>query len=678
MPKYVLNSLLAGIFSVTFTASPYAYADKTQNSKTEKKSSMTRLKAQIKDAKITTAKSYPEFFMRLSQQNKSVNPHVFRQIAEAMSREKYPATQIQEFTYKGKDALKVMTQVGKEQVVIEYLFNGSDVMKINGTLFKTVDTTTAQAFDAKLKTIPAFHKIYQDFQKRVFKTAKVPTYKQWTKLSRAQRAEYFMRYRMLLEAAYKVHGTGPFKVVGNEYKTFEEWVQSTFFGSEAYAGPAPDSVGAPAARVEAEAVEKARRLSDGLGNRTPFVSAGDPSGRGPSCIVAGYARQWKGETCPWDAGNSQGRKNFYDENPTSIECKTGKGDGWIACNPLIYGYNAGGSPHCINANDKAQINIATHGLGPCEDQSPLKTPANKMAFIKNILKRENVPGRDTLKCKDAQGNKKDICAENDILITTDKPLFEKIMKELSGPIGEYIKSAETICEENKSRWNYKSENKPRSSKPDPAYQDEACDALMKRAIAVQNLLTVDDTNPLAGGPCDGWAPADQVEEQTNSDGTKVCVCKKAPSECNQDNVNKTCGPIEKIGESTEVTEITPSSTLEDGADCGSYFARMNPTVSECSSTAGDWFKTIFGAIAAVCVGNYFTKGDLFGICEKGDGGHRSRITKYTDPVSPCPATGCPEVPTTPENPTTPEEPRAEEEITNQNNPVYNPIQVPPR
>jgi len=307
-----------------------------------------------------------------------------------------------------------------------------------------------------------------------------------------------------------------------------------------------------------------------------------------------------------------------------------------------------------------------------------------MSFIKGILEREKIPGADTLKCKDESGKLKEgkDCTPKDTLITTNPDLFKKIMGELSGPIAKYIDSAKKICEEKEGKWNYKAPNPPsgKSTKKDPAYQDEACDALMKRAIAVQNLLTTEETKPDAtviAGPCQDYTPADGVEEITGPTGAKTCGC-KYKDKCRMDTVNKACVPLEgpapkPPGE--EVVDSAPPQTIKDGADCGSFFTRMNPMVSECSATSGDWFKTFLGVVGGICLSNAVFDTHITGLCAKSKKESSSTPT-YVDPVTPCPATGCPT--TTPTNPTEPTEPRTSEEVTNQNSPVYNPIQVPPR
>jgi hypothetical protein len=709
MPKYVLNSFLAGILSVTFTLSPYAEA-------ADNSGAITQIKTKLKESKMATTKSFPEFFARMAQQSPSeANPQVFRQLAGSLQDEEFPKMQMQEFKYKGKDAIRVVNTIGGKQVVVEYIFQGSEVLKIDGMTFTQTDLASNEAFEAKLKTVPAFQKIYIDYQKRVFAKSTTPTYAQWKKMSKFERAEYYMRYRQLLEAAYKVHNTPTFKVVNHQYKSFDEWMQTAFLGNDAEAASAPGAavstignkgastnviapanaetpgaapakppgsttVDGSAAKQEAVAVEKAKLLTASMGNPKPFVGAGED--RGPSCIVAGHARQWVGESCPWNGGTAKGTKDFYEENPSSKEClkPSAKGNdggkGWIACNPLVYGFNETGRVHCINTAVKSgpdNFNFATHGSGPCERHSPLNTAEQKMTFIKNILNKEKIPGAENLKVVDGQ-------------LVTDKPeLFDKIFKELQKPISDYIESAQKICEKSAAgKYNYKMLNKPpigkKGPKKDSAYQDEACDALMKRAISVQSLLTLDKppTTTIAK-VCEGWKPEDRVEEVTAPDGKKACACKNKEDKLEGTQCIAKADPGTPAPPPTTPSEPvvdTPSRTIADVDDCDSYWTRMAPG-NECKSSFGDKALLFGGIVAGICISNAVFKTNILGICRSKKKDLKDPV--HVDPVPPCDiATGCPK-PVDPVDPVDPvQPPRVGEETTNQNNPTINPIQIPPR
>lgn len=684
MPKYILNSFLAGIFSVTFSMSPYAFAGDSK--------AVSEIKTRIKDLKVETTKSYPEMFARMATQHPKINPVIFRQLAKTFQDEKFPKTQVQDFKYKGKDALKVISTVGGEQVVVEYLLNGNEVLKINGTIFNQNDVKTTDAFSEKLRTIPAYAKAYKEFRKKALQASTTPTFEQWKRLSKAQRAEYHLRFRQLLEAAYQVYNTPTFKVVSNNSdKTFDQWVNEIMMGENSYAAGVgvvgPSAPPTSAAKQEA-AAQKAKDLSKVIGyNQDSF--RGEAEDRGPSCIVAAYAMEWKGNTCPWNGGTSKGAAEFYKKYPISEECRKEKGANWIACNPIVYGFNDNGGAHCINTSIKTgtteNFNHATHGSGPCENRSPLNTAEDKLKFIRNILKRGDIAGAENLKIIKNKAN------GQDQLVTDNEALFKKIFDELQGPLTSYVDSAKKICEEvnvdssskdtsgKSASYKYKDINKPPKGKPgrkaDAAYQDQACDALMKRALSVKNLLTLDkpDTAPIAK-VCEGWAPVNNCEEKEVG-GKKECGCKDGGK---PNPTEKVCVPdtgVKPEPITPEEPADGPTAIYTEPADCSSIWSRINPVNSDCKSSFGDWFKVIGGSLLAVCAVEAIADKKIFGMCY-------DKPKKLSPPVYTDPACSRPEGCTTPVSPlpVTPPvvAPRLDEGTTNQNMPSFNKDQIPPR
>ncbi len=707
MLKYILNSLLAGFLSVTFSVVPFAMA--------ENASPISVIKTRIKETKVETAKSFQELFARMAESTPGVNPVAFSNIAKMFQDEKFPKPKFQDFKYKGKDAIRVINQVGGQQVVIEYLFNGDEILKIDGIVFNKADTDTLDSFNKKILSIPTFAKLYQDFRKKVFKASLTPTYEQWLKLTPSQRADYFLRYREVLEAAYKVYNTPRFKVVSNT-KSFDQWVNEMIVGEDSDAGtvpkpggpaPAGPAAGAqPAAQVsgnaepsagavdtrvranqgdkalqDAKAKEDASNLAKIIGyNQDAFRGEGEAGG--PSCIVAGYAREWKGDTCPWNGGTSKGQADFYEKNPISKECKKDSGGGpFIACNPIIYGFNSEGKPHCIDTSIKTgttdNFNFATHGNGPCETKSPLKTETDKMAFIKGILERGKFS-------KEVIGTVKLNAAGE--LVTTDRKLFDKIMSELKKPLDAYIKSAEKICEvatpkteTTPASFKYKEVNMPpkggKGPKQDKAYQNQACDALMKRALSVGQLIRPVDAPPVIASACAGWGPEGTFEE-TGPVGKKICGCKdpKATFDTNK----KAClvekppapAPTRLEGISGEAVVDLPVTSVAQTNDCNSMWARFS---TSCPFTGGDYMAMFLGLTALNCVWGSTGHKSLFHMCESGT----SNLTPpvYVDPVCPKP-TGCTDP--TPVNPLPVVVPPRTEGATNQNDPSINPKVIPPR
>lgn len=709
MTKYVLNSFLAGFFSVMFSISPYAMASEKPNDQAK----LALVKKRIKDLKLETTKSFPELFARFAANNKSVNPVIVAQVSKTFQDEKYPRTEVQEFKYKGKDALKVINEVNGEQVVVEYLYNGDEVMKINGTLFTKADAANMNTFNAKLKTVPVYRKIYKNFRNKILQTNTTPTFEQWKRLTIAQRIVYRMHFREMLEAAYKVHNTPRFKVVSN--KSFDQWVYEIMAGEDAQADaltqaeenakigvkdvapPPGNSSTAGAAKQQADA-KKAKSLSETVGyNQDTF--RGDGEEGGPSCIVAGYAREWKSDgTCPWNGGDAKGSKAFYEKFPTSKTCldpspsgyqgKPDGGTGWIACNPLLYGFRDDGRPHCINTSIKTgtteNFNFATHGNGPCEARSPLSTADDKMKFIQNILKKAGIDDETQKKLKKRTKNG----AEE--LYTDDQALYDKIFNELQSPLNKYIDSAKKICQgvgpENNGKYNsytYNKINMPPKGVPGPkqdkAFQDQACDGLMKRVIDVKNLLKTSADSPAIAGACKGWMPIKGVVEK-EVNGKKECACinPKATAYPNAQICIIADGNTQPKAETAPVAKEAEEPVVDAGMglkvpekDCTAWWSRVSS--SECTAGAMDYFGPLLIGVGVACLYTYVAETGNF--CSSDDDDNSE--PKYTDPVAPCPPTGCPDTPKPPVIVPPPEPPRNVEGTTNQKPPVYDFNVIPP-
>ncbi|MBL7542369.1 MAG: hypothetical protein JNL11_01065 [Bdellovibrionaceae bacterium] len=585
MPKYVLKSFLAGFFSVTFTVSPFAMA--------ANQTEIDNVKKLVKATPMTGSKSYIDFYTDLSKKYPKADKFVLKQLARMFGNEKLPKTQVQEFKYKGQSALKMMVTRNNQTIVFEILNNGNEVMKIDGVLFTKEDTKNRQAYDKRLKTVPAFAKIYSELKKNVFSKSHVPTSEQWARLGIGQRAEYYLRFRELLEAAYKVHNTPAFQVTSTDtYKSFEDFIQKAFIGQEAYAdmtviGGSGGSAPKPAAptaspqtvsgKEAAVAQEKAKTLAEEIGYNAADDFRGADEEYGPSCIVGGYSMEWKKSSngtysCPWNGG--KGNREFFQRSKFSKECNN---PNLIACNPVVYGFTQEGKPHCIDTSDKNTFNRATHGDGPCEKKSPLKTADDKKAFLMGIMKRAKIGKEDLLEVKDG------------VLYSKDANFHAKIMKELREPLLKYIKSAEKICsiaetDSNNKPTKYKYSDDARRKKgikigTDPALQDGACDGLMKRAWAVEDLLTIAPSVSIAKA-CDGWGPEGSFEEVPGANGASAtCKCKDG-----QAATDKCCPPSKPA---TGVPAAAPSSlpqeevaatvagaTTADSADCGDWQNRV--------------------------------------------------------------------------------------------------------
>lgn len=687
MKERLLRSFIAGIVSSQFLFSHAALA------KAAEPTPKRDIKTVLQDLKLETTKSFPEYFYTISKKYPDVDKTALRNLSKAMATTPFPKSNVQEFTYKGKKAYRVVSQLGSDQTVFEILQNGNDVFRINGTLFTKADTQSKFAFDKKLKTIPVFRKKYFEFRTAQFKsTPLVPSFDQWKKLNKVQRAEYYLRMRQTLEAAYKVYGNPHFKVAAADAKAFDHYAQ-LILGLDAFAEEAPQdekvadrkpanvtavgvagaaAVGTAASGVSTTAAQqpavpstatiqnKAKDLVEVVGyNQINFVGSEDKS-RGPSCIVAGYVKKWQGPSCPW---NGDGK--FFTDNPISKECNGSKAGPMIACNPLVYGFAGDGKPYCIDTRVKSgpdDFNTATHGTGPCERKSPLSSVQDKMAFIKNILSRDKELAKLSGKLSIKDGR----------LVTEDKESFETLFKPFQEKLLEYIDSAKTVCLENEGRFKYKDEYKPPKGKHppkyDPAKQDDACDALMKRALAVKDLLQTGETVPPIISACMNWTPQSGV--QIVGEGDKAtCQCKKGWTlDSSQDNV---CNPPgeEVVGEVADGVQGKPEQ------EC-TFIQRVNP-VNECESSWTDWVGLTAGILGTICLVQAIDSANG-GYCNhsSSSGGHK---LTYVDPACPAGAEDCkgPVDPADPgTTPTDPTPPRDTETTDVQTSPVVNDATVP--
>lgn len=650
MRKYFLNSIISGVVtsSLVFTPNLYAKTDPNANPRTE------AFKKVINDSKIDSVKSYSELWARIVKMNLSpYNLARAKNLISAFNGEKLPPVKFQEFKYKGKSAIKALYNVQGEQVVVEYLFTDNEVMKINGLLITTEDVKDTATLNKKVASLPFVKKAYQEYKKHILSQNVVPSYKIWSKLSNRKKAEYLLRYRSLLEASYGVFNKGPYKLVASSrIPASEAAVKAFLFGEASFAqgeigGKAP--AGTPASQTPVistadtpkEAADNVKKVVNSL-NKDPFISAEESSQsrKGPSCIVAAYAVEWKGNTCSLNLAG-----NFYQKNPTSAECKTSNGNGWIACNPLVYGFNDDGKPHCINTKSN-DIQYATHATGNCEKQSPLNTIDDKKQFIERWLKKVKIDG-------EIEKRKKDDGTYG--LFTNNEKLYNAFTNEIQKPLTEYINSALKVCSavdnqgnetgidietaSSDTKFKYKENSKPpKNKKPpkgDPAKQDDACDALLKRAIAVKQLL---ETAKIESGiaiespdNCNDWSPAGAA---TLIEKSCVCDMKKGfkidpmnPKTCVKSGTDVVDVPVTPAVATVDVTEAGDIAAAAD-EECN-WFSSFNPWNSSCKMTGSHWLTAGLAGFALLCLTETIR---LDGLCGKDK--KKFKKPQYIDPVDP--------------------------------------------
>lgn len=527
MKTNFLNSLASGIITSTliFTPSIFAKSNSEVNPKIE------QLKKVLNQGQYETAKSYAEVWNNIKNlvppEHKEGTGNIFAYLNQG----NFPKMKFQEFTYKGKTAIKSVVQLGGEQVVFEYLLNGNEFMKVNGILLTENDMQSTSAVYAKIGHLSFLKKDYQAYKKAVFAKSFIPDLKTWNRLTKKEKATYLLRYRELLEASKKVFNHYPDKIVASRSPASESFVKA-FLGEDSFAKE-NDIMAEPTAetiRVQElkKAQEAAKEVAADVRNKASFFlgkgqkDPHDKRRRAPSCIIAGYAMEWEGNNCVW-----RPEKDAIFGSPESKKCQSmNNNDSYIACQPIVY-HTGNGDPVCIKADAKlTSFQQATHPNGPCEKDSKLETADDKKKFIDGWLKKMEDTG------KIEKGKYKGLIqVQGESVVTRNTELFDKITNELIQPLNEYITSAENICTKDDSEGKYKyihtnrpNNNKKNEKKKDPAYQDGACDGLLKRALAVQHLLNPSSSQGevLASDACKDWNPPDGVEKDSSKN---TCKCK---------------------------------------------------------------------------------------------------------------------------------------------------------
>ncbi|MBN8537871.1 MAG: hypothetical protein J0M15_12525 [Deltaproteobacteria bacterium] len=662
MKTNFLNSLASGIITSTliFTPSIFAKSNSEVNPKIE------QLKTFFKSSKIETAKSYTEVWKNVSPRFQEKLKKDLSYLFSAFNSETFPEMKIQEFNYKGRNALKLITRIQGEQVVIEYLLNGGELLKINGVLLRANDFQNNESLNKKIGHFSFIKKGYSNFKKNIFAKSFTPTKQQWSKLTNIQKAHYFLRYRELLEASYKVYSIPEFKVVSIPNKEPQDFYSQLFFGSDAFAEAKDTSLRREAeARTSAQLDEEQKNQRGIIKTVTDlkkerFLGKDEIEGtrKGPSCIVAGYAAEWVGQSCKFSSNIE------VFNTPESKKCQgsnhdTGKNKTWIACQATTY-IKSDGSPVCINTKSH-DLQSATHPGGVCDKGSSLSTLDDKKNFLNGWIKKINEANNTNIDPNliEEKGGK---------LTTKNMVLWNQVSSELIIPLTDYIKSAMNVCVKSdgkpyttddpkpgdEHKYNHKlrkQTNNTRSTanNDDPAKQNEACNALLKRALDIQNLLDPENqavTGEFIDKSCKDWNPltsAKWIEEESR------CVCDPNKGFIQDSSKFNTCKKNDRpaaavAGETSETA--TAGGSIAEEAGCSSLFSPFNPFNKGCEMSGLNWLSLFALGAGGLCLAEKW-------ICEKDKKKPiQTPAPKYEDPVPPVDP-GSPTVvtpPTLPNNP----------------------------
>lgn len=677
MKKNLLNSFVTGVITSSLIFSPTSFAkavDPTVNPKVDE------FKKVLNESKLESVKSYSELWQRIQKSNLTAGQtSSIRYMLTALNGQKFPEMKFQEFKYKGKSAIKMITTVQEEQVVVEYLFSNNEAIKINGVVLTNEDLQSNAKIQQKLAPLSFVKKGYAALKKDVFSRSFIPDQKTWSKLTTYQKADYLLRFRELLQAAYKVYDQSPYKVVAQRSPSSENFIQLLLSSEELVAAESGEigtknakaKPGSPAIQAAGDdAAETVKKLE-----KTRFLGKDDVDGtrKGPSCIIAGYAMEWSGNACKWNS-----RKAEVFNSPESKYCqKINKSKSWVACQPVAY-IKGDGDPVCVDSSTQA-LQSATHPNGDCDKGSKLDTAQDKKNYIDGWLKKIDKKYTKTKDGKDL------VEVRGDKLFTNDKELYNKITGELIKPLSSYIQSAYSVCtatDDTNSKFRYKHEDRKSSAKAKPAkksksaktgvltpldadethddaYQNEACDGLLKRALAIKDLFEpiTESGTAITSDDCKDWTPAGSA---ISDKGTCICDMKKGYRlETSIPPKPKTCVSTGGNSQSNEPPPVAAGVATEEAErnvasdECPanpSMFQRFNP-FSNCKMTGTDWFMGGLFAFTLLCIAENQKKmnmGGIMGICDKNDK-KSSGGGGYVDPVNP----GLPTTTTTTTTTTTP-------------------------
>ena len=282
----------------------------------------------------------------------------------------------------------------------------------------------------------------------------VMTYAEFSKLLPRQKAEFFFKLRLATDAASRVY--------------------KSVYGAQA------------AAEMEAK-----HKFAFEFLFGTPAEAASSLTGK--PCVYAGYLTLYgENGSC---GGADEGEKHFAAAKATSIASCSGKD---VPCNPIVYGYDASGSNHCVPHAKRIDATAI------CNTKSPKDTPQDKKRIIETYL---------------AKRGKKVNLALND-KGEVSKEQYEEISGYLTD-LNKFIKDAVGECDNNPHLAIQK-------IRPD---QKNACDAIRIRAFDLQKFATAPTPvilppgdKPVAVNSCDIDKPGSEPDAQGN------CVCNPATHE----------------------------------------------------------------------------------------------------------------------------------------------------
>lgn len=318
-----------------------------------------------------------------------------------------PMPKIQATTFKdkaGREQVRLTLSGQGQSMTLTVIGGDKEFAKINSVNFSRKELQDFNKVAKKLGQDPSLKK-KPGYVAHWAQPAATLSARQVMELSPKKRAEYFLKLRRTMEAAEKVmarkYGV---KTVENDFENKNYWFFELFKGSEAFAA-----------------------------NMRPVV--------GDACIIAGYVSAYgEGGSC---GGTQSGWAALQNQ---MSQAKANCSGGGVSCNPLFYGYQDGGAPHCIS---RAQAKFATR---ECNKKSPLVGDADQQRIINSYMKHNQMAANVSVTVVDGKVTKEEY-GQIEGFLTGLEDYYRQAMAVCDADVPEYKRQdQDSACQELRTRF----------------------------------------------------------------------------------------------------------------------------------------------------------------------------------------------------------------------------------
>lgn len=413
----------------------------------------------------------------------------------------------------GVEQVRLTLSSGGQSANLTFTGNEETPMKINGVSFSKKELLNYNSFNDLARKLskqdPALKKSLKTGSQSIISTSGVLTFEEYNKLSSRQKAEYLVRLRQTMEAAQRVYQTIYGEQAYIDLNKKYEWALRAVFGEEAQAA--------------------------GL--------------LGKPCIVAGYLSIYgESGSC---GGSVQGAADLSAKMAANKASCSNNG---VACNPMVYGFDKGGSAYCVPRSDVKYATRVCNSKSPLQGSDPKLEGENKKRIIESYLKK--VKGQ-----------------EIDLKLNEEGKISEEQYKQISSYLGDlqnYINSAIAEC----GQAPLKDIQKQRED------QVSACNEIRTRAFSLQSFAVNPEPQlpppppapqpelPNPGPTCDDQMPGSTV----GSDG-KTCSCPTGSKPSKNEGEEGMCVVVE--GGGSNDLPGGKNAPKEVGTECGFWCKNKN-------------------------------------------------------------------------------------------------------